>query len=902
MLGLQLRNEFMESRLKGTAIVFSDDKRYGSLNIEPREFLEISYPTHDSLKCLREIGPNGDRPVVIIGERGLGKSHLMTMLYHATHSTETMRSWLNGWADKLSRPEISDIELRKDMHVIGVSLHRQDYNFLWDILFENHPRGEHYRGKWEGMGEGKTGVPPSKLIIEMLQEQPTVLLLDECQTWYNSLTNSKQYPWKNWAFNFIQILSEIASDYPNLLVLVVSVRSGDNELHQQIHRNNPVVIDFKAGGSPEQIQRDRRRMLLHRLFENRLNILGTEINELLEVHINEYFRLKKVPTAEQDRLRSEFIDSWPFAPHLLRFLEDQVLIAVAAQDTRDLIRILANLYKSQGKDNAILTAADFRLDDEKSGIGALLDSIANEHHRTLREKAQRNLISVEDTHLNSMNKLEHLDGIMASLWLHSISLEKDVGASSETLQVDITKDVEIDDNAFREELNSIVESSFNIHEFESRLMFKEEENPQAKVLAHAKNDRLFTDGLDYVELSTEIHNAITNNGEISTHNVIVLQKNWLNLPWSELSEDKHPDNWDDRLPLIIIPEFPVDLNATLGEWIKQHVPSNRNTIRFLLPKNELENGIFNRNLLIQARAIFKSREFSKDFPIYLKFVEKFRKELQSEISELFNKFAILDVWEFGDSSKCKFNSESFREDIGKILGMIETKISNDLFVPEDFEAIVLNSAENHISIRAVLDELKEPPPSTNSCIPWLGEIHMKERILRLCAKGKIEISVQNRYTLRAEPGKSEDEVWNELKSRLTLTGRGLSEAILRESNPVPVSSGQKLDNKVTQGQFESNLVNEEGLINPADESESLPNIAIEDETHKVWKYFETIETSGLNLYGSIESWKIKPTTPIEEVNLKICARNGSELVDVLKQLPDGIRFVLSLKKDESNDD
>ena len=57
----------------------------------------------------------------------------------------------------------------------------------------------------------------------------------------------------------------------------------------------------------------------------------------------------------------------------LRLLEEQVLIATDAQETRDMIRILANLYKSRGETAPVLTAADFRLDDDASGIGALLD-------------------------------------------------------------------------------------------------------------------------------------------------------------------------------------------------------------------------------------------------------------------------------------------------------------------------------------------------------------------------------------------------------------------------------------------------------------------------------------------------------------------------------------------------
>ncbi|MCV5513555.1 hypothetical protein OFN04_30900, partial [Escherichia coli] len=82
------------------------------------------------------------------------------------------------------------------------------------------------------------------------------------------LTNSNQYKRKTWAFNFIQILSEISEKHPELLTLVVSVREGNSDAAQQLFRVNPVRIDFKG---PEA-KRDRQRLLLYRIFENRMNI------------------------------------------------------------------------------------------------------------------------------------------------------------------------------------------------------------------------------------------------------------------------------------------------------------------------------------------------------------------------------------------------------------------------------------------------------------------------------------------------------------------------------------------------------------------------------------------------------------------------------------------------------
>ena len=84
MLGLTLRKEFLGKRLRGTAIELSKDTNTGVTQIAASAFLEITHPIHDRLKSIEAVGPNQGRPVVVIGERGLGKSHLMAALYHGT--------------------------------------------------------------------------------------------------------------------------------------------------------------------------------------------------------------------------------------------------------------------------------------------------------------------------------------------------------------------------------------------------------------------------------------------------------------------------------------------------------------------------------------------------------------------------------------------------------------------------------------------------------------------------------------------------------------------------------------------------------------------------------------------------------------------------------------------------
>ena len=195
MLGLNLRTEFKGRRLKGTAIELSNEINTGATQVSAHDFLEITYPTHDLLKGIEAVGPNQGRTVVVIGERGLGKSHLMAALYHAVNDSTSTAAWLQNWEYRLSDQHIGNIQLRNGMLVIGESLHRQRYKFLWDILLERHPHGTYIKGKWEGMGVAKTDIPSDQLILELLRHTPTMLLLDEFQTWYDGLTNTKQYPW-----------------------------------------------------------------------------------------------------------------------------------------------------------------------------------------------------------------------------------------------------------------------------------------------------------------------------------------------------------------------------------------------------------------------------------------------------------------------------------------------------------------------------------------------------------------------------------------------------------------------------------------------------------------------------------------------------------------------------------
>lgn len=910
MLGLQLRDEFKGRRLKGTAIELTNKNNTGATQIPATDFLRITYPSNDLLKTLEAAGPSQGRPVVLKGERGQGKSHLMAALYHAFSDVPSTQQWLDHWASLLPTSKINDIQLRSGMHVVSESLHRQRYKHLWDLLFENHPHGGYCRGKWEGLGANKTDVPSDEILLEMFKHTPTALILDEYQTWFDGLTNTKQYPFRTWAFNFMQLLSEIAKEHPDNLVLVVSVRNGNTDAFQQIQRVNPVIVDFKG---PEA-KHDRLRLLLHRLFENRLQVSKDQIASTLATHISEYFRLKDSPPAEHDRLRADFHEAWPFAPHLMQLLEDQVLMATHAQETRDLIRVLADLFKRRGDQSAVITAADFRLDDEDSGIAALLDSVANQHHAKLREKALRNLEAVRDAVAGTNQKLPHVEGVIGALWLRSLAEVNQAGADRATLHVDVTRDKKVDDTPFEVELNTIVENSFNIHEDGNRYIFKEEENPQAKLIASARNDKLFHEGEDIAHLAREVRYVIAGNTDVATRfRVIILPQYWRNDPWEKVDESDQPAHWDDRIPVLVLPDSPSKLQPLLGQWLRDNLQNNRNTVRFLVPQDGSTNLFADRDLVVLARCVHLAEQWKAQNPEYSRLQSKYQKELREILKSRFDRFAIISNWNFQTPANCRFYIESHKAEGTKIPDAVDKHIVEHLFIPEDFQEYILAAAPNNESVGKLLKELKEPRPGGKDCIPWLGETLVKERIIRLCAKGLIAINLRGMEYLQVNDGESEEAAWKRMRGKLG-SGKHLDETHVLLPQNVPATGGVSPPGSGT-GLFPGSGTGGTAIAPPGGGTEPQPGETGTGEGPEGGggaadpggifgggDQFVPVAipaTSALNLLGRVESQGIKPGTQLRGLSVKVEKLTGAQLQEMLKKLPDGMTYQLDVQKEQT---
>ncbi len=909
---LTLRPEFRTTALKGTAIELATRSKTGATQIPAADFLNITYPSHDLIKALQAIGPHQDRPVVLIGERGVGKSHLMAALHHAGTDPLATQKWLHYWAKTLNRPELAQIALRPSMKVISEKLTSNSYKFLWDLVLDNHPKGEFIRGKWQAEGKRQTNVPSEALILELLQHQAVMLLLDEFQTWFDGQTETPSKPHRTWAFNFIQTLSEIARNYPDLLVLVISVRNGKTDAYLQVRRVAPLEIDFKS----VQSKADRRRLVLHRLFDNRINVPTGDIEPAIEPNLVAYLKLKEIAPSEYDRWRQEYLEFWPFAPQLIQLLEDQILVATQAQDTRDLIRILASLFKARGKIAPVLTAADFDIEDDEAGIGALIDSVANDQHKTLRAKAVRNLEAVRAAVPNYASVLPDLNDIMAALWVRSISVGNQPGADARTLQIDCTRTKALDDNLFATEMLSIVDNSFNIHSRGEIYQFREEENARARVMATARNDRQFQDGRDLSHLAKEIRYVFAGGDQVAKGwRIVVFSRDWDTDPWSKLVADEQPSEWKDgRLPILVFPEEPDNLHATLGAWLKSQLTERRNIPRYLLPRAEDGNIFFDTSLVVLARAVMTAASWKADSPEYGRLEKEFRTQLHEAIRKRYDRFAILHRWNFGDPTKAIFSVEGLKVQGDKVPEAIETAIRDDLFEPEAFRNLVLRQANESASVTKILKECQEARPAEEDCIPWLGETQMVEKIVRLCAQGRIAIDNRGLELLQAKPGESEEQAWARMRGKLG-GGAYLDNTLVSLPYSSPATHGSGAAAAPAGGPAQPNLFPPGGQFsNPPTTAQPNGGYPPPDQSTggaanagnifgtggSARKTYQSEKpTSALNLLSQIEKWGVNAGANVVNVTLIVNVTTGAQLAALIKKLPtDGVLWDLHLDKEE----
>ena len=154
MTHLELRQEFQGRHMRGTAIELSNRQNTGwAQSQNASAILEITYPSSDVRRALDAVSTvSSGKPVVMIGQRGSGKSHIMALIHYAFESPQAVEEWAKYWGARLPSKKLSEITLQRGFKAISETLSHAEFPVLWDVLFDRHPRGAYYRGRFEQSG------------------------------------------------------------------------------------------------------------------------------------------------------------------------------------------------------------------------------------------------------------------------------------------------------------------------------------------------------------------------------------------------------------------------------------------------------------------------------------------------------------------------------------------------------------------------------------------------------------------------------------------------------------------------------------------------------------------------------------------------------------------------------
>jgi hypothetical protein len=896
MLGLKLRPEFLTSQMTGTQIELDNVVKARSVD----EVLTITYPTTDIRNALRAVGSADPRPIVNVGERGRGKSHTLGVVHYAIKEPARVQEWANKWGKELGDKPLETLTLPTGFIPISVTMSNQEYATLWDPLFAQLKKGSFYRGQFEG---SEMPVPSRSLLERALAEEPVAFILDELQTWFESLSGDLTggSP-RALAFNFIQILAEIAASQPNLLRLIVSVRNSETEAYRQVHRNNPVLIDFKGVNA----RQDRLKLIQYRLFENYDVIPRANIEAAVRAYADERVRLL-YPLATgpvQDELRREVADAWPMAPELVDILEDEILMAQAAQETRDLMRILVLIFKARGGVVPILTPADIDVAEGSASASELagkVDTLANDGSK-LREVAQRNLETVRESGLS----MPHADELVSALWARSFAHDRPQGgATAPQLHLDITRLVLVDDNAFDSELSVLQANSFNIWQVGDRYIFRRDENPRAKVQASARNDRLFAGGQDRDYLQRAIAQALSpmDGATAAVSKLVVLGPDWETMPWERVVAEQLPATWKEPV-VVVLPEMPTDVR--LAEWLRDHVSANRNLVRFVLPGNGRPNPFADPELVRLARCAYLANEWRTDRQ-YERLADDFGKQLRDGLTRLFERVAVIERWDYTRPTDTRFAMASINPTTREsTLKLVDDAVIRDLFEADAFRDFVLKCAAQKRNAFEIIGELREPPSSPlEMAIAYLGETQLYERILRLASRGEVCLDVKGTLLGRASASEDADTAYGRIRGPAWATGSYLRDVTVLLPGAVPTvpTTPTRVVPPPSMtpppggaiGTAPSVAVPTAAPVNGAVTSTSAGLIPTPST--------RTLRSGGaripVNLQGDLLGWALPEST---RATMRISAEGvaPSVLKDLLKRLPSAMKFTLEVDVPEGD--
>lgn len=368
----------------------------------PDSFFQATHPTttlkqflKDTLNHLSGIKPMN--PVLLFDAGfGGGKTHTMAAIYYAVQNpTNTEVEKLLGHIPSIKNCRIVVID---GSAYGGKGVKRDQYQFktLWaDFLYQ---LGETITAK---ESDNPEGLPERKVITELLQKQPTLILIDEIPKYLDLVKDQPDL--LNKVKHFIHALTLAVCETQNSLLIVsvagdAYVDAADAVRRELAEAMN--ILNRKMQPIEPVKSEDAPFILKKRLFEK---IDQAAAENTAKAYTQLYEAIKAPDRYRTMEYQKRIIETYPFHPELIDLLYERLSTLPKFQRTRGALRLLANtinhIWKTKENDTYLIQPHNIdlaeteivqelttRIDEEKYGNAIASDVYA---HGGRKAKAQQ---------------------------------------------------------------------------------------------------------------------------------------------------------------------------------------------------------------------------------------------------------------------------------------------------------------------------------------------------------------------------------------------------------------------------------------------------------------------------------------------------------------------------------
>jgi hypothetical protein len=400
---------------------------------DPAHFFQQTYPTQGLVNLLATVAKRlasgvGDSVIQLQTPFGGGKTHALISLYHLfRHGMQYRDAALVR--QSLERAGLNALPEVRIACFVGEDADPLKGKTPWGALAEQlgvYPLVEEHNRRRRAPGRD--------LVLQMLGEQPTLILLDELVPY---LVGAKDF--QDQVLVFCQQLTEAVGVAPRaaLVATLPSSAPYGDEGERALHQLEQIFGRVQALYTP--VEGDEFFRVLHqRLMQEVVD--PTELNRIVDAFIDLYKRSDVPEEARQDAYRERMRLAYPFHPLVIDTLDRRWSTYSTFQRTRGVLKFLASvlrdMYERQVNTPLILPA---HLNLEYAPIRQeLLRHIGNQYAGVISQDiagAGANAVQIDQQLGAEYAPMRIASGLATAIFFGSFSAGEQVGVTEPELRL-----------------------------------------------------------------------------------------------------------------------------------------------------------------------------------------------------------------------------------------------------------------------------------------------------------------------------------------------------------------------------------------------------------------------------------------------------------------------------------